>query len=247
MAAAYLFSPLDHRRPDDVRAAAYESTGLQILTGKGEWLWRPVSNRETLQISAFADVNPRGFGLLAAQPDIRRVLRRRDALGAEALACGSNRSATGRRAISVSSKFPADSETNENIIAQWRPKAGMTAATIQSIAYPPVLVLVAAVEAAARRRASRRGAARSATASASRSRWRADMFADPAKAAAATADIQAAPGKIVIGAAFSLQGQTFGARGLRSRPRIGNLSELRLTLRVDNQPASETWLYRWTA
>ena len=52
MAAAHLFSPLDHRRPDDVRAAAYESTGLQILTGKGEWLWRPVSNRETLQISA---------------------------------------------------------------------------------------------------------------------------------------------------------------------------------------------------
>ena len=40
------------------------STGLQILTGKGEWLWRPVSNRETLQISAFTDVNPRGFGLL---------------------------------------------------------------------------------------------------------------------------------------------------------------------------------------
>ena len=39
-------------------------TGLQILTGGGEWLWRPVSNRETLQISAFADVNPRGFGLL---------------------------------------------------------------------------------------------------------------------------------------------------------------------------------------
>ena len=64
MAAAYLFSPLDHRRPDDVRAAAHESTGLQILTGKGEWLWRPVSNRETLQISAFTDVNPRGFGLL---------------------------------------------------------------------------------------------------------------------------------------------------------------------------------------
>ena len=64
MAASYLFSPLDHRRPDDVRAAAYELTGLQILTGAGEWLWRPVSNRDTLQISAFSDVNPRGFGLL---------------------------------------------------------------------------------------------------------------------------------------------------------------------------------------
>ena len=64
MAAAYLFSPLDHRRPDDWRAAVYEVAGLQIQSGKGEWLWRPVSNRETLQISAFADVNPRGFGLL---------------------------------------------------------------------------------------------------------------------------------------------------------------------------------------
>ena len=41
-----------------------KSTGLQILAGSGEWLWRPVSNRETLQISAFSDLNPRGFGLL---------------------------------------------------------------------------------------------------------------------------------------------------------------------------------------
>ena len=63
MAASYLFSPLDHRRTDDWRAAVYEATGLQILSGKGEWLWRPVANRETLQISAFADQNPRGFGL----------------------------------------------------------------------------------------------------------------------------------------------------------------------------------------
>jgi periplasmic glucans biosynthesis protein len=30
-------------------------------------------------------------------------------------------------------------------------------------------------------------------------------------------------------------------------PGSETVSELRLTLRVDNQPASETWLYRWTA
>ena len=29
--------------------------------------------------------------------------------------------------------------------------------------------------------------------------------------------------------------------------RAGVPGQLRLTLRVDNQPASETWLYRWTA
>ena len=64
MGASYLFSGLDHRRPDDWRAGVYKFTGLQILTGKGEWIWRPVTNRDTLQISAFSDFNPRGFGLV---------------------------------------------------------------------------------------------------------------------------------------------------------------------------------------
>ena len=38
-----------------MRSGAYEIAGLQMLTGRGEWLWRPISNRETLQISAFVD------------------------------------------------------------------------------------------------------------------------------------------------------------------------------------------------
>ena len=35
-----------------------------MLNGKDEWLWRPVANRETLQLSAFVDANPKGFGFL---------------------------------------------------------------------------------------------------------------------------------------------------------------------------------------
>ena len=35
MAADYLFSGLDHRRADDWRAAVYEVTGLQVLSGQG--------------------------------------------------------------------------------------------------------------------------------------------------------------------------------------------------------------------
>ena len=64
MTATYLFGALDHRHPDDVRPAVYDIGGLQIFTGAGEWLWRPIASRDTLQISAFGDVNPRGFGLL---------------------------------------------------------------------------------------------------------------------------------------------------------------------------------------
>src|SRR5690606_16636753 len=58
MNATYVFGPNDGAA-DDVRVAAYEVKGLQILNGHGEWIWRPLSNPETLQISAFIDENPR--------------------------------------------------------------------------------------------------------------------------------------------------------------------------------------------
>ena len=44
MGAAFLFSPLIIDARTMSALAAYELTGLQILTGQGEWLWRPVSN-----------------------------------------------------------------------------------------------------------------------------------------------------------------------------------------------------------
>ncbi len=37
--------------------------GLAVLTGKGERIWRPLSNPGSLQVSSFLDDNPRGFGL----------------------------------------------------------------------------------------------------------------------------------------------------------------------------------------
>jgi hypothetical protein len=42
----------------------HDSDGLALWNGRGEWLWRPLINPETLQISEFVDDSPRGFGLL---------------------------------------------------------------------------------------------------------------------------------------------------------------------------------------
>jgi glucans biosynthesis protein len=44
MASTYLFGSNDRRNVDDVRPAVYESKGLQIFNGQGEWLWRPLHN-----------------------------------------------------------------------------------------------------------------------------------------------------------------------------------------------------------
>ncbi len=246
MAASYLFSPLDHRRPDDVRAAAYESTGLQILTGNGEWLWRPVSNRDTLQISAFSDVNPRGFGLLQrsrsfdAFYDDDTHWELKPSLWIEPIGDW----ARGRP------PSPGNPDRRRDQRERHRPMApqdghGRRHDPVDRL--PAVLVLVAAIEAAAcvlRVVAARQGRQ---PLSALRSRWLGDMFADPAKAAAATADIQAAPGKIVSVRLFPYKDRHSVRVVFDLDPGSETYSELRLTLKVDNQPVSETWLYRWTA
>ncbi|HEX2510452.1 MAG TPA: glucan biosynthesis protein, partial [Microvirga sp.] len=40
MSSTFLFGPNDRRGTDDARPAVYESGGLQMLNGQGEWLWR---------------------------------------------------------------------------------------------------------------------------------------------------------------------------------------------------------------
>ncbi len=245
MAGAYLFSGLDHRRADDVRAAVYELTGLQILAGSGEWLWRPVSNRETLQISAFSDLNPRGFGVLQrtrsfdAFYDDDTHWELKPSLWIEPIGDWGE---GGLHLLEI----PAASETNENVIAQWRPKAGMAAATSQSIAYrqfwcwsppskPPLATCVSS-------RSGKIG---------NRQRFAVemagDLFADPQKAAAASADVHASAGKIVSVRLFPYKDRRSVRVVFDLDPGSETYSELRLTLSVDNQPASETWLFRWTA
>jgi glucans biosynthesis protein len=104
MSAAYLFGPIDRRRTDDVRPAVCEVNGLQMLTGHDEWIWRPVSNRETLQVSAFVDDNPKGFGFLmrTATSILTRMTIRSGRRGPRS---GSSPSVTGARAVFSSWKF----------------------------------------------------------------------------------------------------------------------------------------------
>jgi glucans biosynthesis protein len=74
-----------------------------------------------------------------------------------------------------------------------------------------------------------------------------DAFADPQKAANATADVQANPGKIASVRLYPYKDRRSVRVVFDLEPGSEPYSELRLTLSLDNQPASETWLYRWTA
>ena len=49
---------------DDYRPEVHDSDGLQLATGDGEWLWRPLSNPRGVFVTSFGMRSLRGFGLM---------------------------------------------------------------------------------------------------------------------------------------------------------------------------------------
>ena len=245
MSATYLFGPLDRLHSDDVRASVYDVSGLQILTGAGEWIWRPIANRETLQISAFGDKNPRGFGLLQrnrsfdAFGDDDAHWELRPSLWIEPIGDW------GEGEVMLL-EIPSDSENNDNIIAQWRPKAGLAEGGSVSYAYrqfwswtPPAHPDLAI---AVSSRMGKIGKRRRFIVE-----FVSDLFADPQKAAQVNAAIEASPGQIVSVRVFPNKDRHSVRVVFDLDPGSDPYSELRLVLKAATQPVSETWLYRWTA
>ncbi len=245
MTGIYLFGDLDPPKIPDVRPNVGEVNGLQMLSGKGEWIWRPVANRETLQISAFIDQNPRGFGLLQrnrsyyAFQDDDQHWELRPSLWIEPIG------PWGDGQIQLL-EIPSESENNGNIIAQWRPKNGLAIGASQSFAYRqfwcwapparPTLAVCAGVRMGKVGKNIRFVV-----------EFISEMFSDPARTAEIKANIVAHPGQTVWS---RLVGST-DRKSLRVafdlEPSSEAYSEMRLVLEYAGQPASETWLYRWTA
>src|SRR5947208_4276066 len=57
------------RHFDDFRPEVHDSDGLLLAFAGGEWLWRPLDNPRTLNVSGFEMTNPKGFGLLQRDRD----------------------------------------------------------------------------------------------------------------------------------------------------------------------------------
>lgn len=250
MAATSIVGPLDRRRGDDVRPAVYDVSGLQMLNGRGEWLWRPISNRDTLQISAFVDDNPRGFGFLQRDRDFNRFLdddvrwERRPSLWIEPLG------EWGPGSVTLV-EIPSDSEVNRNIVAYWRPRAGLPAGAEASFAYrqfwcwtpparPPAAIATLA----------RGGRVPGAAAGARKRRFLVEFsgetFAEAKQNEAISVNLVAAQGTIsaqrIFPSAARKNCRVLFDVDAGSEP----LCELRLFLEAQGKPVSETWLYRWT-
>lgn len=245
IASTYLYGPNDLLNSDDIRPAVYESSGLQMWNGSGEWLWRPLQNPETLQISAFVDNSPKGFGLLqrersyeAFQDDDQRF-DRRPSVWIEPLGDW------GQGSVQLL-EIPTDAEINDNILTYWRPRGPMAAGSEVALAYrqywgwnaperPPLATVT-------QTRSGRGSGAR-------RRRFTVD-FAGDMLGENLPADLKSVltvgpgtfqnlkllpyPERKTVRVAFELD------------PGNENACEMRLILEAGGKPISETWLYRWT-
>ena len=71
LTSMFMFDANNRANVDDFRPAVHDSDGLAVHNGRGEQLWRPLTNPADLQISTFVDSNPRGFGLIQRKRDFR--------------------------------------------------------------------------------------------------------------------------------------------------------------------------------
>jgi glucans biosynthesis protein len=110
----------DRRVANDWRPELHDSDGLSLHTGAGEWLWRPLRNPAQIRFSAFADKNPRGFGLLQRDrefdhyQDDGAFYEKRPSLWVEP------RGDWGEGAVDLI-EIPTADETFDNIVAFWNP------------------------------------------------------------------------------------------------------------------------------
>ena len=246
MQGSYLFGGLDRRRVDDLRAAAYSTGGLAIRTGADEPIWRPVHNPDALQVSAFVDRDPKGYGLMqrardyAAFEDDVRHWERRPSLWLEP------QGEWGEGAVTLL-EIPSDSELNENVFAYWRPKAVLAKGAELHFAcrqhwswstpdpLPPDVAQVSD---------SRGGRG----ASGNRRLFAVD-FSGESVSVPGDLDValSAAPGTITRQARYAYPERKTLRILFELDPGGEKASELRLALRRGQARASETWLYRWTS
>jgi periplasmic glucans biosynthesis protein len=118
----------------DWRPEIHDSDGLAIWTGAGERIWRPINNPSQVMTSAFADRDPKGFGLLQRDRDFVHYLddgvfyERRPSVWVEPL------DPWGEGAVHLL-EIPTDDETADNIAAYWCPKDGLKAGHVQRYRY----------------------------------------------------------------------------------------------------------------
>lgn len=121
LTSMYWFSDTAKPTAIDWRPQVHDSDGLFMWNGDGERIWRPLNNPPHLQVAAFMDKKPRGFGLMQSDRNFNDYLsgvfyNRRPSVWVRPL------QNWGEGSIQLI-EIPTNDEIYDNIVAMWVPKA----------------------------------------------------------------------------------------------------------------------------
>lgn len=125
LTSMYLVGENDKQVSWDWRPEIHDSDGLYMHTGRGEWIWRPLKNPRHLSFNAYADDNPKGFGLLQRDHNFDHYqddgvfYDRRPSVWVEP------KGNWGKGSVQLV-EIPALDETFDNIVAYWNPDQPVT-------------------------------------------------------------------------------------------------------------------------
>lgn len=244
LTSMFLFSSNNRWRFVDFRTAVHDSDGLIIRRGNGEWVWRALANPKALQVSVFSDTNPGLFGLLQRArrfedfEDLEARYDRRPSAWIEP------KGQWGEGQIHLV-EIPSERETNDNIVAFWRPRQPLARGESLNFGY-----WLHWGRDVGERRLLRVGATRAGLSFDQKRQLFVIDFQLPQPGEVLPGDIEpqiSASRGVLANIVGRRNPATGGFRvSFELDPGNAELSELRLVLTRASNPISETWLYRWT-
>lgn len=233
--------PADGRQ--DYRPEVHDSDGLMVRLHNGESVWRPLINPRELQVSVFARQAPLGFGLMqrqrqfAAYQDLEADYHHRPSVWV------APKGQWGDGALTLI-EIPTSNEYNDNIVAFWQPSTPLEKGKAARFGYRMYWGLEAPMHPSVPKISD----TRAGMVPDSKNRLFVIDFQSqdwPAPEAMA-AEVSASTGEI-LNKQIVRNRETGGLRlTFQHKPEGVQSAELRAQLTRAGQPASETWLYRWT-
>ncbi len=243
LTSMFLFDETNRGHLDDYRPEVHDSDGLQIVTKSGEQVFRQLANPTNLQVSAFTTQPPQGFGLVQRSrqqsdfEDFDAQYERRPS------AWITPKGDWGAGAVELV-EIPSGRESNDNIVAFWRPAVPLTPGHAVQYAYrltwlaEPELPKGLGKTIATRSGASLDGKRRV---------FILDFTGAGEKLDGLRLDLSSSAGKI-SNATLMANGVMHGLRAsFELDPGDAGLIERRLRIMKADTPVTETWLYRWTS
>lgn len=244
LTSMYFFGPERRAGIDDFRDAVHDSDGLRIVNGSGERLWRPLRNPPGLQISSFADENPRSFGLIQRPRDFEHYQDAEAHYEQRPSAWVEPGEGWGKGAVMLV-EIPSGDEFTDNIVVLWRPEASLVPDREYPYSYrltwgpsqPEELPLARVV-------ATRSGLS---ILDPRERLFVVDFDLGMMAFEDVKPEIEANAGTVSGVSIDRLPDGNVARVGFHFLPGDARSAEFRLSLASDGAKASEIWLYRWSA